>query len=74
MLADDEFIEASEPPMPRVSRSRLGAQVAASGSSATASADLEHRLEAVRAAAAHAFPVADVKEMAAEIERGYVSR
>lgn len=39
----------------------------------TASADLERRLAAVRVAAAYSFPVGEVEDMLAEIERGYLS-
>jgi len=33
----------------------------------------DHKLAVVRAAAAHAFPTADIDAMLAEIERGYAS-
>ncbi len=36
------------------------------------SGDLDRKLDAVRAASRHAFPTADVDQMLAEIERGYV--
>lgn len=34
-------------------------------------ADVEKRLQAIRAAARHGFPTADIDQMLAEIERGY---
>ena len=36
------------------------------------SRDLDRKLDAVRAASRHAFPTADMDQMLAEIERGYV--
>ena len=36
--------------------------------------DVSRKLEAVRAAAGHAFPTAEVDEMLAQIERGYAGR
>ena len=35
--------------------------------------DMEKKLAAIRAAAKHEFPTADIKTMLAEIERGYLS-
>lgn len=35
-------------------------------------ADVKKRLEVVRAAARHSFPTADIDQMLAEIERGYL--
>lgn len=35
--------------------------------------DTEPKLRAVREAAAHQYPVSDIEEMLAEIERGYVA-
>lgn len=35
--------------------------------------DVEHRLAAVRFAARHQFPTADIEQMLAETERGYES-
>lgn len=35
-------------------------------------APVEHKLAAVRAAASHAFPTAEIDEMLGEIERGYL--
>ncbi len=40
----------------------------------TPSADREHKLGAVRAAAAHEFPTADIEQMLEEIEKGYRAR
>jgi hypothetical protein len=37
----------------------------------SASGDVRRKLAAIRAAAGHSFPVGDVEEMLAEIERGY---
>ena len=37
----------------------------------TSSKDVNRKLAAVRAAAGHAFPTADIEQMNAEIERGY---
>jgi hypothetical protein len=37
-------------------------------------ADVGQKLAAVRQAAAHSFPTADIDSMLAEIERGYVSQ
>ena len=36
------------------------------------SGDLDRKLDAIRAASRHAFPTADMDQMLAEIERGYV--
>ena len=36
--------------------------------------DMDRKLRAVRAAARHQFPTADINEMLADIERGYVER
>lgn len=36
--------------------------------------DADRKLEAVRAAARHQFPTADIDRMLAEIERGYLGR
>jgi hypothetical protein len=36
--------------------------------------DLEPKLRAIRSAARHEFPTADIDEMLAEIERGYRAR
>lgn len=36
--------------------------------------DRARKLAAIRAAAQHSFPTADIDEMLAEIERGYVTR
>jgi fatty acid-binding protein DegV len=36
------------------------------------SGDVDTKLAAIRAAARHTFPVADIDQMTAEIERGYV--
>lgn len=38
------------------------------------SGDRARKLAAVRAAARHAFPTADIDEMLEQIERGYASR
>ncbi len=35
-------------------------------------ADVDHKLDAVRAAARHAFPAGDIGAMLTEIERGYL--
>ena len=40
----------------------------------TPSATREHKLDAVRAAAKHEFPSADIEQMLAEIETGYGGR
>ena len=37
----------------------------------TAGGDPERKIAAVRAAARHAYPTADIDQMVAEIERGY---
>jgi hypothetical protein len=34
----------------------------------------DRKLEAVRAAAAHSYPTAEIEDMLAEIERGYAAR
>jgi hypothetical protein len=36
--------------------------------------DAGHKLQAIRAAARHAFPTADIGQMLAEIESGYLGR
>lgn len=36
--------------------------------------DVERKLEGIRAAARHGFPTADIDQMLAEIERGYLGR
>jgi hypothetical protein len=41
---------------------------------AEAGADVGQKLAAVRQAAAHSFPTADIDAMLAEIERGFVSQ
>lgn len=35
---------------------------------------VERKIESIRAAARHAFPVGDIEQILAEIERGYLSR
>ncbi len=39
----------------------------------TPAVDAGRKLDAVRAAARHAFPTGDIEQMLAEIERGYLS-
>jgi len=73
VLAEDEYLEIER--IARAQRMTVSAWVRrslrrAGRSEPEASAD--RKLEAVRAAARHEFPTADIDRMLAEIERGYL--
>jgi len=74
LLEDDELAEIRA--FARNRRQTTAAWVREALRAARAAAqygDAEPKLRAVREAAAHQYPVADIDEMLAEIERGYVA-
>ena len=72
LLGDDEFDDLqAEARRQGMTLSQWARQVLRRAREERPAGDRARKLAAVRAAARHAFPTADIEEMLAEIERGY---
>ena len=75
VLQDEEFEQLREFARARgLTLSEWVRQVLRRARTERPAGDRARKLAAVRAAARHSFPTADIEEMLAEIERGYATR